>query len=129
MKLKQNKMELLIYIILYLLLAIAFFRSDNFDFRVGLVFLFGFLSIFFLYIGLSFNNYFRAFGYAFTLSFVLMLAWFIFNVLAIGQGDTTIERILNLLSIKHSKAIWIGLLIPILLGLWLIIKKIIEIIK
>ncbi|MDP3026887.1 MAG: hypothetical protein Q8N63_04210 [Nanoarchaeota archaeon] len=127
---ERENSKTLIEIILYLLLSIAFFstyaiKSDTIDFRIGVVFLFGILSIFFLYIGLPlknnyFNGFFKTLGYSLAFSFIWVFSWFIFNVLALGQGDTIREQLRNILK---SKAILLGLLIPIVSVLYLIIKN------
>jgi len=123
---EESPANRLITIILYLLLAIAFFstyatKSDTIDFMIGIIFLFGILAIICLYIGLySKTNYLKTFGYVFTGSFILVFGWFILNVLIPIKKEITIINLLNLL-LAHT--IVFALLIPlIVLVLYMIIK-------
>ena len=124
---ERDNIELLIKIILYLLLAMAFFsnyavKSGIIDFIIVTTFLFGIVALIFLYIGLySKKDYIKAFGYVLAGSFVLVLGWFIINVLTSMKEGT---RIISLLNLLKADTIWIALLIPsILLVLYMIIKK------
>jgi len=126
---EKNNIELLIKIILYLLLAMAFFsnyavKSDTtINFIITIAFLFGILALIFLYIGLcSKTDYLKVFGYVLSGSFILVLSWFILNVLTPMKEGT---RIMNLLNLLKAETIWIALLVPsIILILYMIIKEI-----
>jgi len=125
---EEDKIDSLIKIILYLFLAMAFFsnyvvKSNTIDFIIKVVFLFGTISLIFLYIGKSWNkDYFKAFGYVFAGSFTLVFCWFILNVSTPIKEGTIIVNLLNFLK---AETIWIALLIPFtLLVLYLIVREI-----
>lgn len=87
MKEEKENIKTLIEIISYLLLSIAFFSSyaakrEIIDFIIILPFLFGIISIFFLYTGLICNNrYSKGFGYFLAVSFILTLVWLVLNII------------------------------------------------
>jgi hypothetical protein len=126
---EKNNVPSLIEIILYLLLAIAFFSNyayrmnKNIDFIIMTTFLFGILSIILLYIGMSWDkDYFRAFGYTFAGSFILALGWSILKILLLTQEGTMIVKILSLL--KSRSILWALLIPSIILVSYLIVKEI-----
>ena len=127
---KKDNIKLLIKIILYLLLALAFFSDYAFkaethlNFMIGIAFLFGILALICLYVGYysnrTLNKVGKAFGCGFACAFISVFVWFIFNVLTSGHEGTRIEKLSNLLK---SDTIWIALLIPsIILVIYLIVN-------
>jgi len=143
---KRNKKpneELLIQIILYLLLSLAFFSSfidektgrgidekigERFDRFPIVVFMFGILAIVFLYIGQysnkSLNKAGKAFGYLFSGVFIILFGGFLFIYF---QWELTTEwdALKELFFMKSLQwALSISLIISISLLVYLIVKTI-----
>ncbi|MFH1358936.1 MAG: hypothetical protein ABIH37_03555, partial [archaeon] len=130
---RESNIKLLIKIILYLLLALAFFsnyaiKSEELkpiNFMITIVFLFGILALICLYIGLcSKTNYLRELlgylGYVFAGSFMLSFGWYVLNTIVPNRN------FLILLNPELSTTIWVAVLAPLFTLGFLIIKEAIK---
>ena len=113
----EDNINLLIKIILYLLLALAFFSEYAFkskevlDFIFLAPFLFGIIALIFLYLGYCSDSLiFKMLGYYFASSFILLFGWLIFSILTLGSEGWIITKALDLLD---SKAIQYALLLSL----------------
>jgi len=131
----DENVKKLIDIILYFILAFAFFSSftsqnDTIQIDVHLiliVFIFGVLSVTFLYLGMWLENkIFKFIGYYLTGGFISVFSWFIFKTLALTQDISPLKELFVVL--KKKSVIW-GLIIPLIClisykVIYLVIKKI-----
>jgi len=123
---KDEPVKLLIKIILYLLLAIAFFSDfaikSEINFTIMPVFIFGIISLIFLYIGDSFNKMrgLIDIGYGFVVAFIFSIGWFIFNAIFVDPKQT-IPR--GLLILSKSQSIYFPILIAGIVTLTITIMK------
>ena len=124
---KKSNEELLITIILYLLLSLAFFSNfvsektgGEIDNRITIIFIFGILALICLYASCCLDKDLKrvgkAFGYIFSSMFFLLFGWFLF-IYFIGD----LGYLEGFKELIFTKSIWGALLVSLLL-IYLIIK-------
>lgn len=126
----NHNIKLLIQIILYLLLAMAFFSDYVIEkYSIHLLifetFIFGILALILLYVGYFLKkDTLKEIGFLFSGSFILIFGWFLWSSLKkelIAREFIWWKRLLD------SKVIWLSLFIPLIT--YLIIEVIIFVYK